>query len=81
VAITAKAMIGSHQGSPSGPTSVNDVSAASIASTARIGNSAAISVGTWGATSGEDRRSAAIRAATPSWPLITLPTTCALDAR
>jgi hypothetical protein len=62
--ITARQMSGSHQGSPSGPTRVNDVSAASTASTARIGNSAAISVGTRGLTSGDERRSAAIRAAT-----------------
>ncbi len=57
-------MIGSHHGSPSGPTSVNDVSAASAASTARIGSSAAISVGACGLTSGDEQRSAAIRAAT-----------------
>ena len=74
-------MSGSHHGRPSGATSVNDASAASVASTARIGNSAAISVGTCGLTSGDERRSAAIRAATPSCPLITLPTTCMLDAR
>ena len=46
-----------------------------------IGNSAVISVGTCGVISGEERRSAAIRAATPSCPLITLPRTCMLDAR
>jgi hypothetical protein len=74
-------MIGSHHGRPSGPTSVNDASAASIASTARIGNSAAISVGTCGLTSGDERRSAAILAATPRFPLTTLPSTCMLDAR
>ena len=72
---------GTHQGRPSGPTSVNDVSTASAASTARIGTSAVTSVGTCGATSGEDRRSAAIRAATPRWPLTTLPSTWTLDAR
>ena len=33
VAITASTMIGSHHGSPSGATSVNEASAASIAST------------------------------------------------
>src|SRR3712207_7527149 len=49
----------SHHGRPSGATSVNEASAASVASTARIGNSAAISVGTWGLTSGDERRSAA----------------------
>jgi hypothetical protein len=32
-----------------------------------IGNSDAISVGTWGQVSGEERRSAAMRAATPRW--------------
>jgi hypothetical protein len=56
---------GNHQGSPSGPTSVNDVNAASVPSTARIGNSAAISVGTCGQHTADDRRSAAMRAATP----------------
>ena len=45
------------------------------------GNSAAISVGTCGLTSGDERRSAAILAATPSCPLTTLPSTCMLDAR
>ena len=61
--------------------SVNEASAASIASTARIGNSAATSVGTCGQVSGEERLSAAIRMATPRCPLITLPSTCMLDAR
>ena len=79
--ITGRPMSGSHHGRPSGTTSVNDASAASVASTARIGNSAAISVGTCGLTSGDERRSAAIRAATPSCPLSTLPRTCMLDAR
>ena len=74
-------MTGTHHGSPSGAIRVNDPSAASIPSTARIGNSAAISVGTCGLTSGDERRSAAIRAATPSCVLITLPTTCMLEAR
>jgi hypothetical protein len=60
---------------------VNDVSAASIASMARIGNSAAISVGTCGQTFGDARRNAAIRAATPSCELTTPPRTCMLDAR
>ena len=81
VEITAMPTSGSHQGSPSGPIRVNDVSAASAASTARIGTSAAISVGTCGATSGEERRSAAMRAATPSCPLTTLPSTWTLEAR
>ena len=74
-------MSGSHHGGPSGATRVNDASAASIASTARIGNSAAISVGTCGLTSGDEWRSAAIRAATPSCVLSTLPRTCMLNAR
>ncbi len=60
---------------------MNDASTASAASAERIGTSAAISVGTCGATSGDECRSAAIRAATPSCPLITLPNTCMLDAR
>ena len=60
---------------------MNEATAASIASMARIGNSAAISVGTCGLWSGQERRSAAIRAATPSWPLMKLPSTCMLDAR
>ena len=80
-ASTAIAMTGAHHGSPSGAISVNDASAASDASTARIGNSAAISVGTCGATSGDERRSAPIRMATPRLPLMTLPSTCMLEAR
>ncbi len=60
---------------------MNDERAASAASTERIGISAATSVGTCGLTSGEDRRSAVMRAATPSWLLNTLPSTCMLDAR
>ena len=74
-------MSGSHHGIPSGAIRVNDASAASTASIARIGNSAAISVGTWGLTAGDERRKAAIRAATPSCVLITLPRTCMLEAR
>ncbi|MEA2371786.1 MAG: hypothetical protein QOH12_2180 [Solirubrobacteraceae bacterium] len=81
LATTAKPTRGPHHGKPSGPTSVKDVTAARIASTARIGNSAAISVGTCGATVGDERRNAAIRAATPSWPLSSPPRTCMLDAR
>jgi hypothetical protein len=60
---------------------VNDVSAASVASIARIGNSAAISVGTCGLTTGDERRNAAIRAATPNCELIVPPITCMLEAR
>jgi hypothetical protein len=55
-------------------TTVTDVTAASPASTARIGNSAAISVVTPGASAGLLRRSAAIRAAVPSWALSSDPT-------
>jgi hypothetical protein len=73
--------IGVHQGRPSGPTSVNDVSAASIASTNRIGSSAAISEGTRGVSSGAERRSAAMRAAVPSWLFSSWPTQPMLDAR
>ena len=57
---------GSHSGSPSGPTSVKDVSAASVASTVRMGISAAIRAGTRGLSAGAERRNAAMRAATPS---------------
>jgi hypothetical protein len=81
VPITARPISGSHHGKPSGATSVKDVSAASVASTARIGNSAATKVDTCGLTAGDERRSAAIRAATPNCALTTLPRTCMLDAR
>jgi hypothetical protein len=60
---------------------VNEAAAASSPSVARIGNSAAISVGTCGLESGHERRSAAILAATPSWPFSKLPSTCMLEAR
>ncbi len=73
--------IGVHQGSPSGPTSVNDVSAASEASTKRIGSSAAIRAGTWGVCSGAVRRNAVMRAAVPSWLFRSWPTQPMLDAR
>ena len=72
--VTVTQITGSHQGSPSGPTSVNEVSAASVASTVTIGSSAAIRAGTRGLSPGAERRRAAIRAATPSWLLSTLPT-------
>ena len=78
---TASTISGSHHGNPSGTTSVNDAAAASIASTARIGNSAATSVGTCGQSSPDERRSAAMRAATPRCPLSTPPSTCMLEAR
>jgi hypothetical protein len=54
---------------------------ASIAWTARIGNSAAITVGTCGLTSGDERRSAAIRAATATCALSRPPSTPRLDRR
>jgi hypothetical protein len=72
-AATAKSTSGIHHGRPSGPTSVNDVSAASVASTMRIGTSAAISAGTRGQSSGAARRSAPIRTAVPIWLLSWLP--------
>jgi hypothetical protein len=53
---------------------VYDVSAASPASIARIGTSAAISAGTRGQSSPADRRSAPMRAAVPTWLLSWLPT-------
>ena len=40
----------------------------------RIGISAAIRVGTRGLSAGRERRSAAIRAATPTWPFTSVPT-------
>jgi hypothetical protein len=69
---TATQITGSHHGRPSGPTSVNDASAASTASMLRIGTSAAIRAGTRGASSGAVRRSTAIRAAVESCVLMTL---------
>src|SRR4051812_2041868 len=80
-AMAVSATSGPHHGRPSGPTSVNDVSAPSPASTARIGSSAASSVGTRGHVSGDERRSAVMRAAMPSWPLSRPPRTAMLDAR
>ena len=62
-------------------TRMNDAGTASAASAERIGTSTAISGGTCEVTSGDECRSAAIRAATPSCALITLPNTCMLDAR
>ena len=57
---------------PSGPTRVNEKIAVSAISTLMIGTSAAISAGTCGLSCGAVRRSAAIRAATPSEPLTRL---------
>ena len=70
----ATAGIGVHQGSPRGPTRVKEVSAASPASTARIGTSAVMSAATGGLSRGALRRRAAILAATPNWPLTRFPT-------
>ena len=71
---TARNTSGSHQGRPSGPTSVNEVSATSAASMVRIGTSAAISAGTRGQSSRAVLRNVAIRAAAPSWLWSWLPT-------
>ena len=72
---------GSHSGSPSGPTSVNDVSAASDGPTAMIGVSAAIRAGTRGDSAALVRRRTAIRAAVASWLLRTLARLPMLEAR
>ena len=66
-------MNGVHQGRPSGPTSVNEQSAASTASIVMIGISAAISAGIRGVSSGAERRSTAILAAAPRLALTRLP--------
>jgi hypothetical protein len=79
--IVATHASGTHQGRPSGPTSVKDVSAARVASVATMGSSAPSSAGTRGLPCGLERRSVAIRAARPSWPLITTATDPTLDAR
>jgi hypothetical protein len=68
-AATATQSTADHQGRPSGPSSVNDVRAARVASMARIGTSAASRAPARGHWVGAVRRSAAIRAATPSCPL------------
>src|SRR4051812_8593289 len=79
--ITARHMSGAHHGKPNGAMRVNEARAASTASMARMGNSAATRVGTCGLTAGEERRRAAIRAAIPTWALSRLPSTPMLDAR
>jgi hypothetical protein len=79
--VAATQTTGSHHGKPTGPTSVNEVSAARVASTDTIGSSAAIRAGTRGLSPGAERRRAAIRAATPSWLLSTLPAHPMLEAR
>jgi hypothetical protein len=72
-AIAAKQISGTHQGTPSGPTSVKEQIAASAASITTIGNSAASSTGARGHSVGAVRRRAAIRTAKPNWPLRMLP--------
>ena len=62
---TTRKTIGHHQASPSGPISVNEQIAARQISTTMIGISAAISVPTFGHSSGAVFRSAAIRIPTP----------------
>ena len=59
---------GTHQGTPSGATSVKEKIATSASSTVMIGTSAAISAGTRGEVCGAARRSEAIRAAIPNDP-------------
>ena len=70
--MAATTSTGIHHGRLNGPTSVNMNSAASIASTATIGTSAAIIAGTLGQLLGALRRSAAILVATPTCALTTL---------
>ena len=60
---------------------MKDVSAARMASVARIGSSAPSSAGTRGLSAGLERRRTAIRAATESWPLATEATEPTLAAR
>ena len=62
----AKQSSGTHQGTPSGPTSVNDVSAARLISTTTIGSSAATRTEGAGLSTGAERRSAAILTASPN---------------
>ena len=58
VAALSSVWLAACDNNPNGPTSVNDASAASPASMARIGTSAAISAGTRGHSAGAARRSA-----------------------
>jgi hypothetical protein len=74
--ITAPAAMktsGSHHGRSSGPTSVNEQTAASAISMTMIGISAVISVETLGQSFGAERRRAAIRTPMPMWLLKRLP--------
>ena len=64
--------LGTHQGHPSGATSVNENSAARVPSTTRIGTSVVASARAFGLSRGALRRSAAIRIAKPTWPLMML---------
>ncbi len=70
---TATKTSGSHHGSPSGPTSVNEQSATSAPSMTMIGSSAAISAETQGLSVGAERRSAAIRTPAPKLALKMFP--------
>ena len=70
---TATKIRGSHQGSPSGPTRVNEQSATSAPSITMIGSSAAISAETHGLSAGAERRNAAIRTPAPKLALKMLP--------
>ena len=72
-AIAVKATSGAHQGMPSGATRVNEQIAARAASTTTIGSSAASSTGARGHSRGDERRRAAIRTASPNWPLKMFP--------
>ena len=73
VAPTAMNTSGSHHGSPSGPTRVNEQIAASAISTTMIGIPAVIRVETLGESAGAERRRAAIRTPMPMWLLKRLP--------
>jgi hypothetical protein len=78
---TATKITGSHQGSPSGPISVNEQSATRAPSTTMIGSSAAISAFTQGLSAGAERRSAAILTPAPKLALKMLPRYPTLEAR
>src|SRR6185312_2825129 len=72
-AVEATAMMGSHHGIPSGPTSENENKAARPTSTAIIGTSAASNAGTGGDSFGATVRRQARRVARPTDPFKTLP--------
>ena len=63
---------GTHNGTPSGATSVNEKIATSASSTVMIGTSAATRAGARGVVCGAARRTAAIRTAMPTDPLTML---------